>query len=253
MHSMLITTLIVLAYAGEESAANSSTTTEQQKTKTFTQDEVNALVASERRNLENRSKSLLGELEALKTKSTMTAKEREELETRLEETKQALMTKEELAREQLTKLQKQREQEVTGLAAEREAWKNRFTHSTIQRSITDAAASSDAFNPSQIVAILAPSTRVVEATDEAGKPTGEFNVQVNFQDVGKDGKPVKLDLSVQDAVKRLKEKAEFQNLFKGLGTGGTGSTNRGSGGQLDIRELAKDPVAYAKAKREGKI
>jgi hypothetical protein len=251
----LVTTLILLSYGTpEEDAAAAAAAAAAAKPKTFSQDDVNALIAQERRTLEGRSKTLLGELEALKTKSSLTAQEKADLESRLEETRNALMTKEELAREALLKEKKQRESEVTNLSSERDAWRNRFASSTIHRSITDAAVALDSYNPSQIVAILASNTRVVEATGEDGKPTGEFNVQVTMQDVGKDGKPIKLDLSVQDAVKRLKEKSEFHNLFKGLGTGGTGNGNKGGGsGSTNIEELAKDPAAYRAARKAGKI
>lgn len=259
LHLALARTLITLAYAGTEGTGEGTGT---QKTetgggaaKTFTQEDVNQLVAAERRILETRSKNLLGELEALKTKSSLTAKEREDLETRLETTRQELMTKEELANEKLGKLQKQRDQELAALTGERDTWKTRHTQSMIQRSISDAAAAAEAFNARQLVALLAPDTHLVEDTDEDGKPTGEFSVMVKFQDVNKDGKPVKLDLPVNEAVKRLKEKSEYQNLFKGLGTGGTGSSNKGGGkGSLSIAELAKnDPAEYARQRAAGTL
>ncbi len=69
-----------------------------------------------------------------------------------------------------------------------------------------------------------------------------------------DGKPVTLDVSVKDAVKRMREMDEYANLFIGDGTGGTGgSTRNSSGGNLNVAELAKDPVKYREARKAGKI
>ena len=62
-----------------------------------------------------------------------------------------------------------------------------------------------------------------------------------------------MTLSVPDAVKRMTELEKYQYLFKGKAAGGTGRGNTGGGKALDVKELAKDPEAYRKARREGKI
>jgi len=220
--------------------------------KTFTQDDVNKLLASEKREHQARTQRALDELNALKSKANITTKERQELEGRIDELNNALLTKDEIAKKDALKLQKKFEVEVAALSTDRETWRNRYTESTIMRSITDAAVEHKALVPSQIVAILRPSTRLIEAVDEEGKPNGKFDAKVKLEDVNDKGEPVTLDLTVAEAVKRMREMETHQNLFQSDGAGGLGSQNRsGSKGKtVTLADAAKQgPEAYRKARK----
>lgn len=221
--------------------------------KTFTQDDINKILAQEKRKHQSVTQKALQEVEALRKKSSLTEKERHELDERVDQLKTSLLTEQEKAKRQAEKLKQQHRERVAGLEAERDTWRTRYTDSTIQRSITDAAATNNAFNPRQIVAILGRNTRLVEDLDSEGSPTGRLVPKVSFEDKNKDGKTVVLELSPDEVIKRMKEIPEFLNLFKVEGTGGAGLRSQPSGKKLDIRELAKDPVAYRKAKAEGLI
>lgn len=242
---------------GEEqqppTTSEESSTITEQKSKTFTQDEVNKILAQEKRKHQGVTQKAIKELEALQKKSTMTEKERHELDERVEQLKTSLLTEQEKAKREADKLRRQHRERVTGLEAERDTWKTRFTDSTIERSLTDAAATNNAFNPKQIVAILGRNTRLVEDLDSEGQPTGKLVPKVSFADKNKEGKNVVLELSPDEAIKRMKEIPEYLNLFKAEGTGGAGLRSQPSGRKLDVRELAKDPAAYRKAKAEGLI
>ena len=220
--------------------------------KSFTQDEVNAFLAKEKRTWNDKQQKMIDELEILKTKSTLTDEERTSLESRIETMKTELLTKEEIAKRDRDKLIKDHTSERENISKDRDAWKNRYSESLIVRSITDAAMA-DAFVPSQIVAILRPNTRLVEALDSDGKPTGDLVPKVTISDKDKEGKPVTLELSPSEAVKRMQDMPDYLNLFKGSGTGGVHGMTRPSGKQLDLKEAAKDPVAYRKLRAEGKI
>ncbi|KKK45456.1 hypothetical protein LCGC14_3165440, partial [marine sediment metagenome] len=141
----------------------------------------------------------------------------------------------------------------TTLTADRDSWKKLFTNSTIERSITDAAASSNAFSPRQIVAILGRDTQLVEVLDSEGKPTGSLEPKVRFSDKDKEGKPVTLELSPDEAVKRMREMDEYLNLFRGDGAGGAGLRSQPGGKKPDLKNLAQDPVAWRKARKEGTV
>ena len=221
--------------------------------KTFTQDEINKILAQEKRKHQNVTQKALNEVEALRKKSSLTEKERHELDDRVEQLRTSLLTEQEKAKREADKLRRQHRERVTGLESERDTWKTRFTDSTIERSITDAAATNNAFNPKQIVAILGRDTRLVEDLDDQGVPTGTLVPKVRFKDKDKEDKSVVLELSPSEAIKRMKEIPEFLNLFKVEGTGGVGLRSQPSGKKLDVRQLAKDPAAYRKAKAEGLI
>lgn len=251
---ILINTLIALAYAEGDGVPESTTPPENKGTpKTFTQEDVNRLVAEEKRKLTGNQSKLLSELETIKQKANLTVQERDELNTRIEQIQSESMTKSELAAQREAKLKKDSEDKIIGLTNESQTWRNRYTKSTIQRSITDAASKEGAYSSDQVIAILEQNTQLVDVLGEDNKPTGEHVVIVKYKDKGKDGKPVTLDLPVDAAIKKMKEDTNFQNLFKGTGTGGMGSSNRGGGnsGSVDLARLAKeDPAAYREARKK---
>ena len=220
---------------------------------TFTQDDLNKILAQEKRKHQSVTQKALQEVEALRKKSSLTEKERHDLDDRVEMLKSSLLTEQEKAKREADRLRKQHHERVTGLESERDTWKNRFTDSTIERSITDAAASNEAFYPRQIVAILGRDTRLVEDLDDQGQPSGRLVPKVRFTDRDKEGKSVVLELTPDEALKRMKEIPEYFNLFKAEGTGGAGLRSQPSGNKVDVRQLAKDPAAYRKAKAEGLI
>jgi len=222
---------------------------------TFTQDEVNTFMKKEKEKIHKQLNSAVEEIEMLKQKSNLTQKQRTELDDRLETLKNEMLTKDQRATKDKEKILKQHSTEIKTLTDEKDKWQNLYADSTIQRGILDAAITNDAIEPEQIVAIMRHDTRINEELDESGEPTGRLIPVVKFQDKGKDGKNVELDIPVHEAVKRMKEMDKYFNLFNVKGSGGMGTTNRPSGvKQTSADELArKDPQAYILARKEGKL
>jgi len=214
---------------------------------------LNAILAQEKRSHQKLTQKALDEAQAAAKMAQLTTQQRKELEQRLGQLQDEMLTKEELAKKQAERTRQTFEEQIKGLSTERDSWQHRFTESTIQRSITDAAASNNAFSPGQIVAILGTQTRLVEVLDQQGKPTGKLEPKVKFSDMDKDGAPVVLELSPKEAVKRMKEMEEYLNLFKGEGTGGAGMRSQPGGRKPDVRDLAKDPAAYRAARAKGEL
>ena len=219
----------------------------------FTQEQVNAMLAEERRKHEGKLTTVMGEIEALKTRTGLTQQERDELESRLKQAMSEGQTKEQQLTEEIKKLRKESEKQVNTLSEQAKQYKSRFENTLIVNAITRAAATTGAYNPEQIEAILRPKAILEEGLDEEGKPTGEFIPRVNILAMSDDGKKVTLKLGIEDAVKRMKEDEAYANLFRTSGAGGMGGGNAGSGKKLNIRELAKNPRAYREAREAGKI
>ena len=175
--------------ADDEAAKVKKLADEAKKDGLLTQDQVNNLLADEKRKHQARTQTAIDELDALKAKASLSDSERTDLETRVETMKNELLTKEELAKKETDKLVKGHVKDVETLTGERDSWRHRFTESTIIRSITDAAVAHEAFVPKQIVALLRPDTRLIESLDDDGKPTGELLPKVEFADKDKDDKP----------------------------------------------------------------
>jgi hypothetical protein len=190
---------------------------------TFSQDDVNRFLAEDRRKHKASTEKLISELETIKKSKNLSEQERNNLTQRIDELQNQLLTKDQLLEKERTKLQNEHRTQLQRESEEKETWRNRYTQSTIERSIVDAAIEADSFSPEQIVALLKSNTKLVEETDNEGNGLGIYVPRVKFNDTDKEGKPVVLDLSVREAVKRMKDLPEkYGNLFKANVTGGLG-------------------------------
>jgi hypothetical protein len=200
--------------------------------KTFTQEDVNRMLAEDRRKHKAQVDKHVLELENLKKSKTLTDKEKETLTSRIDELQNSLLTKEQLSVKEQEKLKKQSEEIAQKLTSERDLWSKRYHDSTIKQAITSEAAKAEAFDPDSLIAMLGPHTRLAEVNDAEGNATGEFEPKVKFADVDKQNKPVMLDLTVPETVKRMKETPKYGYLFKSTATGGLG-TGSGAGNRSD--------------------
>jgi len=213
---------------------------------TYTKEEVAKMIEQERTRGEEATRKTITELEKLKKDHGLTAQQKQSLETKITELNETLMSKEELARKEQEKLKNQYTTDITAAKQSAEAWERRYKESTIAREISDAAASSGAFDPDQIAAMIRGNARVVEVQDAEGNPTGEFQTKVKMPTLDKDKKPAILDITVQEAVKIMKDTPEkYGNLFKDTANNGVGGQgNTGSRGTMDPSQMT--PEQYRK-------
>ena len=219
----------------------------------FNQEQVNTMMAEEKRKTKDRHEKLITELKEAKKGASVTAEERASLEQRIDDLQSANLTSEEKQKRATDRAKKEYDGKVDSLTAERDTWQSKHSTLMIDTEIIRAAASENALNVEQIAAILMPKTRLVEKLDEEGKPSGVFEPKVTFPDIDKDEKPIILKLSVSEAVKRMKEMAQHGNLFEGNKVGGIGGTgSAGISGKINIAKLAakKDQTEYRKLRKK---
>lgn len=224
--------------------------------KTFTQEEVNTIMAKEKTITQKAQADTIAELDALKSRADLTKTQRDELETRITAMKKSNMTADELARSDRKKADTEHQEQVITLTNERDAWKGKYTQETITRSIVDASVEHDALVPEQIIAILQPTTQLEEVVKEDGTKTGTYIPKVSFEVTDDDGQTKTLNLTVSEAVKKMREIEKYQNLFKIEGQGGLGQyTQSGTtgSGKIDIKKISQDAAAYRKARADGKL
>lgn len=214
--------------------------------KPLTQEQVNAIVAAERKKHEAHVNKLSTELEALKSRSNLTAQEREEMESRLLALKTESMSKEEKAKLALQTEQKKWEAENKTLKEAHEKANSKYREYRIQNDLVAAAAGAKAFNPRTVVALLRSDTDLVEVLGEDGKPTGDDAVKVKYKTKGADGKPVILELEPAEAIKRLSEDEEHAFMFQSSGSGGGGNNNRGNTGKVSGEDLVANWDTFKK-------
>lgn len=188
--------------------------------KTFTQEEVNAFLADDRRKHQANVESLKQEV----TKFQGTAKEKEALQVKLQEMEKQFLTKEQLAAQEQEKAKKQYETELQSTQADRDQWKNVFVNNLAEVEIAKAAAANQAFNPTQLSLLLKNQVKVKQKTDSEGRLTMDFEVVMPVTTKDKEGKTTVVELPVTEGVKKMREDAGFANLFLIDAASGTGKT-----------------------------
>jgi len=205
---------------------------------TYTQAQLNTMIANERRSLQEKLNATTKQLEELRDSQSTTEEQRIQLQSQIEELQSQFQTKEQQQTAAMQKLQKKYETDIASHTESTNRWRSRFENQLMTADFSRYAAAADAFDVDQIAAILRPLTKVVERQD-GGKPTGEFTSEVSFTAKGQDGKPVQLKLSIEDAIKAMKEWPEkYGNLFKTKAKGGLGEDNAPTGqskGNLELK------------------
>lgn len=203
--------------------------------KTFTQEQLNAALAEDRRKHVAKNQELIGQLEALKSAKGLSDQQITDLNNRIEELQTQHMSKEDIAKRETEKLTKQHNEKLSTAEATSKAWEKRYSDSVIATAITTASVRYNAINPEQIISLVQPKTKIVETKDELGQLTGNYEARVAWKTVDKEGKTITLDLSVDEAVKRMVEDTDnYGNLFKSGENSGTGGSNNGRGSSSGV-------------------
>lgn len=222
----------------------------------FTQDQLNKFLAEDRRKHQQKYESLEGSYQELLASQSLSQEDRTKLEGELEDLRKQHRTKEQQATHERKQLEEQFTTDLGEAQQEATHWKTKYTESTIARALQDAAVSYEAFQPSQIVALLRPMTKLAEKKDEKGQSLGITAPAIDFPDQDAEtGEPIVTQRTPDEAVKRMKELPElYGNLFKSnvvSGVGGnsaTGGLQPGSNGKIDVRRLTPSQYREIRAK-----
>jgi hypothetical protein len=202
--------------------------------KRFTQDDLNSLLATDRRKHQQKIDNLQAALEQAATSKNLTLQERETLEQQIDTLKKEPMTAQERAQHEKKQLETQWQKRVTDAEGREKDWRQRFEEQTIRSVIEDASHKAGCFSPSQVVSLLGPNAKVIVAED--GKTC---KVEVAVEDA--DGN--KVVTNPRDALKTLQANpAKWGNLFKtgvvsGIGSGSGQGDPMKPGGKIDVTKL----------------
>ena len=221
------------------------------KPKVFSQEDVNKFLADDRRRNAAKYESKQAELEtaykeALANQS-LSGDQRAQLEDKLEDLQKTFRSKEQQLEHDKKKLETMYTEEVQGLKQKAETWENKYKSSMVDRALQDAAIKNDSFNPTQVTTILKTMTKIIEQTDEAGEPLGEYSPVIDLIDVdGKTGEQIITRRTPEDAVKRMRELPEqYGNLFRsnvvsGIGAGSATGSGVSGHGNVDIHNMSPE-------------
>lgn len=213
--------------------------------KTFSQDDVNRMMAEERRKHEDKTKTAITQLEEMKKAAGLSDKARTTLETQIEEYKNSLLTKEEQTKKELEKKDKEFKTALETTSKERDFWNTQYANETAKNQILQSAGVHGAISAEQLTELVMPKTRLVEILDAEGKATGKFQPRVKFPTTNDKKEAIELDLTVEETIKRMKDEPErFGNLFKSTIQGGLGAGGSSGGGSLNGTQPPSDPAQY---------
>ncbi len=205
-----------------------STPTNKESEKKFTQEELNKVVAKEKRKFEDKHNELMSQVEELKQFANLKDEDRKRFEEKVQELQSSKLTTEQKYQKELKSLQDQFESTKTQLNEATEFWRNQFSTERKRNDILSAATANEhkAYNPNQIYDLLAPKTEVKPIIDDQGKETGDYQTVTKIRTKDNDGSDVTVEMPVKDAVKHMFDNPdEYGNLFESNLKGGIHSSN----------------------------
>lgn len=228
--------------------------------KTFTQEEVNAFLAKEKKNVQTKLEQTTKQLETLQQNQSLTQTERDEIAANLEALQNQTLTEKELSAKEQKKLRDQLDLTTKSLGEERDLWKNQYSNTLVTNQLLAEAVKAEAVNGEQIHDLLKSRCKVVPVLGGDGKAIpNQFRVVVQWHDTDKSGNPITLELTPGEVLQKMKEDtARFGNLFKGTAVGGTGTVG-GSAGRNEKPDISKTrdfkhyQAMRAQLKADGKL
>lgn len=247
------------AAAVEARAAAAAAAAAASKTKTapkvFTQEDLNRFLADDRRKHTQRLEQLEAAYKEALENQNLSQEARTQLEEKLEDFQKTFRSREQQLEHDKKEAEEKYTKEVKDLEQKVMTWEQKYKQTLVDRSLQDAAVVNDAFNTSQIIALLRPMTKIVEKADDQGRATGELIPMVDLTDIDtKTGESIITRRTPEDAVRRMKElPALFGNLFKsnvvsGVGVGTATGSNMSGSGRVDPKRISTEQ--YMKLRRE---
>lgn len=199
--------------------------------KTYTQAQLNALMADNKRNLQ---RELAQQREAHETlrqqmEEILNGRPLDEFRNELEETAKKLRSAEEAAKIEQSKLQRL----LTDAQTEAKTNAQKYQDAVISRALKDAALAEGKAISTDAAGLLARELRPLSKVDEHG------NVFVSME-VEEEGVKTTKDLTPQDAIAVLETRSGWKPLFKSHVVGGTGADGGGlanKNGRVDVSKM----------------
>lgn len=246
-----------LAYEGEEGNEGDAGA---QEGKVYTKEEFDSHFAGFRRKAEAREKELLAanqqllkEAESAKQRLSESGGTTEELiaaQSRVEELEQKVLSAEELANRRLKKTESELTQQLEKERERANRNEMQFRQQVERTQFVSAAIEFEAENPEDFAEMLRSRTEWKEVETDDGT---DIQPRVTLDELTDDGKPVRMEYTIREAIKRMHEQPERHGyLFKShkkSGLGGSGNS-RVSGSAVTAEQLKNDPALFRKLRKE---
>lgn len=206
--------------------------------KTFTQEQVDKIVAKNKRKT---SEAHLRETEALLKDKDLSKKERDRLEARKVELEEQLMTEKQQGERRYNKLKEEYEEKLKASDSNGKKWQDRFSRSIIRRTLIDAAREAGAHDPEQIFDLFAGKVQPRAIKDEQGNETDDFEVVIEVVEKDGEGKTKKRVIPIEKyIVEEHSVSDRAANLYDSKRKGGTGDRPGSGGGKSTKGDATKE-------------
>jgi hypothetical protein len=223
--------------------------------KTFTEEQVAKMMEEHRKGLQTKNAELIAQLEEAKKASNLTAEERDNLTARIDALGKEHLTKEQQQASEYEKLKKKYDTDVKVKTEEATTYKSMYENTLIEHALVAAASKHKAHSTEQMLRMFKTDAKVVPILDDTGKPTGGTKVVMPVKVTDpKTQQPITLELSVDEAIGKIREDDNFANMF--IDTSMSGFDENGNpkrkGSAGDKGPPLHDPVAYREWRKNNK-
>jgi hypothetical protein len=198
--------------------------------KTFNQDQVNAIMKREREKQEAKYKEQIqkqiAEVNKMKDEKDLTEAQRAKLDERAKALNAELLTEREKADAEKRRADEKHKTELEGVAAERDTWQSRYENQQRETAILSGASKHNAYHAPQLIGLISGLIDVAQAKDAKGNPINKFETSITAK-VKEGEELVEKTMSVEDYIGWMKGQDEYANLFNITRPGGTGHRQGG--------------------------
>lgn len=212
----------------------------------ITQNHLNTLLATTKREAEAASRNTLEQLEAWKARAETSESEKELINAEIRRIKEASMSESERLKAALDAAKEEHTTALTAAQQERDQALQRYQQYAIQTEITQQCIAHRARSAETVVPLIASRAKVVDVLDDDGKPTGVTKVIVPWEVTDSKGKTATKELTVAEVMTVMKaDETRYAHLFDTGQRGGSGTNHQpGPGGKPDLKTM--DPSDFQK-------
>lgn len=220
--------------------------------KTFTQADVDKMMAEHRKSLQAENKNLADELQKLRETANLTQAEKDALDARIQNLQNQHQSKEQAAAAEIEKMKKLLATETEKLSAEGKKWHGEFNNLLIENAIVTGANKFSAANHEQLLDMLKTKAKVVEEVDDQGKPTGKFVAKIPVSVLNPKSNTWELiEYPIVEGIGKMRENPANANLFLTDGKPGYGGNpGSGSGGNKTLDWKNMTPEQHREARKK---
>lgn len=212
--------------------------------KKFSQSDFNKAMAEHKKGLQTQLQTTQAELEKMKKEGGNV----EGLQAKIKELSDSLLSKDELAKQEAERLKQAHQDELGQFKTRADSFQQLHHGLLLSNEISKAAMKHKAWDAEQLEVFVGSKAKVTPELDNSGKPTGKFKAMIPWVVDGKN-----VELTVDEAVAKMREDKRFGNLFRADGTPGAGMTLNNAPTQPSSNgQLPMDTASYMAQRKANK-